>query len=104
MNRRPLSLVEEKGMEEPITPAHFLLSGNAYLGILPTTKDTSAKVSLQVRKKMLDNINERLWDRLQKEFVLEHHRVGASTNENEDVEVSRTTKQAIGFVAFGVGT
>ena len=85
MSRRPLGMVEEKGMEEPITPAHFLLSGNAFLGMIPTTMDTEGEVSPQVRKNMLDAINEKLWDRLQKEFVLEQHRV--SSNDNENIQI-----------------
>ena len=36
---------------------------------------------------MMSDINEKLWERLQKEFVLEHHRVSSCDNENQLLEV-----------------
>ena len=88
MNWRPIGLLDEKGIEEPLTPALFLLSGNAFLGMIPTTVDTSNMVSPQVRKNMLDSVNEKLWERLQKEFVLEHHKLSRREDAGEDIEVS----------------
>ena len=82
MNRRPLGMVGESDLQEPITPAHFLVSGNAHLGMVPTNQDTEDGVSYEVRKNMLDSVNEKLWDRLQKEFILEQHKVSKCTNDN----------------------
>ena len=66
MNRRPLVQLGSEGDREVLTPAHFLLGGNPYLGLSPSLPEDA---DLRQRKTEVDRIAGELWVRLQEEYV-----------------------------------
>ena len=66
INRRPLVQLGSEGDREILTPAHFLLSGNPYLGLNPSLPEDA---DLRRRKEEIDKIAGELWARLQDEYI-----------------------------------
>ena len=76
MNRRPLVQVGSPGDREVLTPAHFLLAGNPYLGFGPKR---SPSTPLGVVKAELEQLSEELWARLENEYLKAHRRFAKQT-------------------------
>ena len=66
MNRRPLVQIGTPGDREVLTPAHFLLAGNPYLGFGPRMEPGT---SLATLKGELERIADELWKRLEREYI-----------------------------------
>ena len=74
MNRRPLVQLGSPGDREVLTPAHFLLGGNPYLGLNPVVEENTG---LRSRKAGADEFAKELWVRLQKEYLSAQARYSA---------------------------
>ena len=66
MNRRPLIQLGTPGDREVLTPAHFLLAGNPYVGLGPVL---GPDASLGAKKAAADRLAHDLWERLQQEYL-----------------------------------
>ena len=66
MNHRPLVQLGSPGDREVLTPAHFLLGGNPYLGVNPAVDENTV---LWSRKAETEEFARELWVQLQKEYL-----------------------------------